>query len=43
MDLQEQDMKVVTDMTRPQLKDNRPKAKNLLFTFQDSVNDYESK
>jgi len=30
-------------MTRPQLKENRPKAKDLLFTFQDSVNDYESK
>ena len=35
--------RVVTDMTRPQLKENRPKAKDLLFTFQDSENDYESK
>ena len=35
--------RVVTDMTRPQLKENRPKSKDLLFTFQDSVNDYESK
>jgi len=35
--------RVITDMTKPQLKENRPKAKDLLFTFQDSVNDYESK
>ena len=35
--------RVVTDMTRPQLKENRPKAKDLLFTFQDSENDYQSK
>ena len=35
--------RIVTDMTRPQLKENRPKAKDLLFTFQDSENDYQSK
>ena len=35
--------RVVTPMTEPQLKENRPKAKDLLFTFQDSENDYQSK
>ena len=29
-------------MTEPQLKENRPKAKDLPHTFQDSKTDYES-
>ena len=32
----------ITNMTRPQLKENNPKAKDLPYTFQDSKNDYES-
>ena len=34
--------RVVTDITTPQLKENRPKAKNLPHTFQDAKNDYEN-
>ena len=34
--------RVVTDITKPQLKENRPKAKNLPHTFQDAKNDYEN-
>ena len=34
--------RTVTAMTEPQLKENRPKAKNLPHTFQDSKTDYES-
>jgi len=32
--------RVVTPMTEPQLKENRPKAKNLPHTFQSAENDY---
>ena len=32
----------VTDMTQPQLKENRPKASDLPHTFQDNKTDYES-
>ena len=34
--------RIVTDITKPQLKENRPKAKNLPHTFQDAKNDYEN-
>ena len=34
--------RVLTDMTTPQLKENRPKAKDLPHTFQDSKTDYEN-
>lgn len=34
--------RVLTDITTPQLKENRPKAKNLPHTFQDAKNDYEN-
>ena len=34
--------RTVTNMTEPQLKENRPKAKDLPHTFQDSKTDYES-
>ena len=34
--------RVLTDMTTPQLKENRPKAKDLPHTFQDSTTDYEN-
>jgi len=34
--------RVITDMTKPQLKENRPKAKDLPFTFQAGQTDYES-
>ena len=34
--------RTVTNMTEPQLKQNRPKAKDLPHTFQDSKTDYES-
>lgn len=33
--------RILTDMTRPQLKSNKPKAKNLPYTFQGSETDYE--
>jgi len=32
--------RIVTPMTEPQLKENRPKAKNLPHTFQSAENDY---
>ena len=35
--------RVVTDITKPQLKENRPKAAKLPHTFQDNKTDYESK
>jgi len=34
--------RVVTDITKPQLKENRPKAADLPHTFQDAKNDYEN-
>ena len=34
--------RVLTDITTPQRKENRPKAKNLPHTFQDAKNDYEN-
>ena len=34
--------RTVTNMTEPQLKENRPKAKDLPHTFQDSKTDYEN-
>jgi myo-inositol-1-phosphate synthase len=34
--------RVLTDMTTPQLKENRPKAKDLPHPFQDSKTDYEN-
>lgn len=34
--------RVLTDMTQPQLKENRPKAKDLPHTFQDNKTDYEA-
>ena len=34
--------RVVTDITKPQLKENRPKAVDLPHTFQDAKNDYEN-
>lgn len=34
--------RVLTDMTQPQLKENRPKAKDLPHTFQDDKTDYEA-
>ena len=33
--------RILTDLTRPQLADNKPKAKNLPYTFQDAKTDYE--
>jgi myo-inositol-1-phosphate synthase len=34
--------RVLTDITTPQLKENRPKAADLPHTFQDAKNDYEN-
>ena len=34
--------RIVTDITKPQLKENRPKAVDLPHTFQDAKNDYEN-
>lgn len=34
--------RVITDITKPQLKENRPKAADLPHTFQDAKNDYEN-
>jgi len=34
--------RVLTDITTPQLKENRPKAVDLPHTFQDAKNDYEN-
>jgi len=34
--------RIVTDITKPQLKENRPKAADLPHTFQDAKNDYEN-
>lgn len=33
--------RVLTNLTSPQLKDKKPKAKDLPYTFQDDKNDYE--
>lgn len=33
--------RVLTDLTTPQLKDRKPKAKDLPYTFQNGKNDYE--
>ena len=33
--------RILTDLTRPQLKTNNPKVENLLYTFQDAKSDYE--
>jgi hypothetical protein len=30
-----------TDLTRPQMKENNPKAKDLPYTFQENKTDYE--
>lgn len=33
--------RILTDLTRPQLKENNPKAKDLPYTFQGAQNDYD--
>ena len=33
--------RVLTDITRPQLKENNPKVENLTYTFQSGENDYD--
>jgi len=33
--------RVLTDLTRPQLRENNPQVDDMLYTFQASTSDYE--